>query len=285
MQRDDAGQRVLIMIDDAHVARRWKRWLSGVAEVRCCGEDDDPDAYDADVIATPAAAATRRNTAAPTAGRRECVGLIAVGPPLPVADVSLPTDVTEREFSLAVRLLLRIVRLSRQNQRVESQRRSLDRIARIDPLTGLANRREWDCRLSETLSIPDRDLCLAIIDLDHFKTVNDLQGHAAGDEVLRRAAARLQQAVRRRDLVARLGGDEFGLLLVDIHARSAATVVERALRRISRRPGDDAVAVTASAGLALRPAGSRTDALTLYRKASGALQQAKDTGRNRAVGP
>lgn len=283
MPRDHGQPSILIMVDDAHTACRWNQWLSGVADVQWCGESDDPNDYDPDVIATPAAAA-RCNAGNSTGGRRPFVGWIVVGPALAAADVSLPDDVTEREFALAARLLLRVVQLSRQNQCLESQRRSLERIARLDPLTHVANRREWDGRLREILRISDSDLCLAIIDLDHFKRVNDVQGHAAGDDLLRRAAARLRESVRQCDLVARLGGDEFGLLLRGIHRHSAANVVERARRSIAHRHRDDDPTLTASAGFTLSPAGSRADARTLYGQASAALQQAKAAGRNRAVG-
>ena len=111
------------------------------------------------------------------------------------------------------------------------------REARTDELTGLANRRAFNEILERALARrpDDRRLALLVVDLDDFKAVNDSLGHHYGDELLRLAAPRLQQAVRSGDVVARIGGDEFAVLLADADGPLAVRVAER-LRAGFRRP-------------------------------------------------
>ena len=110
------------------------------------------------------------------------------------------------------------------------RRRELERVSRTDALTGSLNRRGFEERLEGQLAQARRGahpLALVVVDLDRFKAVNDRQGHAAGDAVLRRTAAALQATVRPGDAVGRLGGDEFAVLLPGTGADGAAEVVER----------------------------------------------------------
>jgi diguanylate cyclase (GGDEF)-like protein/PAS domain S-box-containing protein len=169
----------------------------------------------------------------------------------------------------------------------KSREAELARDAATDPLTGLANRRAFDLELSRRTAAaavpgaPDAGH-VAIFDLDHFKRVNDVYGHAAGDEVLRAFAAVARARVRDGDLVARLGGEEFGIILAGSGREQARIVCDRIRQALSAsvlRIGDATIAVTASAGVAaITAGGSAADALGA---ADAALYRAKVEGRDR----
>ena len=132
-------------------------------------------------------------------------------------------------------------------------------------------------------------LCLAVIDLDHFKRVNDVHGHAVGDEVLRQAGQVISGGLREDDFVARLGGDEFGLLFSVPDEPTARAVVDRVRRGLpSGLARAGAEVVTGSAGFELTTAGATSPALPspdrLFQAADTALREAKRQGRNRTVG-
>jgi diguanylate cyclase (GGDEF)-like protein/PAS domain S-box-containing protein len=137
-----------------------------------------------------------------------------------------------------------------------------------DPLTGLANRTLFFDRLRQAMQQARRDrrqVALVMLDLDHFKAVNDRHGHQAGDEVLRRVAARLARGLRATDTVARIGGDEFAWVLPGVSGRQAAMVMlVKLLRAVPARirAGGRSIEVGVSAGLALFPDdGDEVDAL------------------------
>jgi len=138
----------------------------------------------------------------------------------------------------------------------ELQARSL---ARTDGLTGLPNRLAFNHRFSQTFAAHhahSRAFCLLFIDLDGFKLINDLQGHAAGDAVLKVVGARLVHALRSDDFVSRHGGDEFVCLLPDVSSETQATGVARKLMASVATPcrvGVRIVRVQASVGVALYP--------------------------------
>jgi diguanylate cyclase (GGDEF)-like protein len=214
------------------------------------------------------------------------VGVIRVGESDggSAADVLLPPDCTPRELCLACRLLGEIIRLRRSNQLVARAHHQLRRRAMTDPLTGLPNRHAWDDAMVAILGQGVTNLCLAILDLDHFKHVNDSDGHAAGDRVLVATGQALQESLRESDFIARLGGDEFGLLLKMPDAETANSVLERVRTRL---PGqfDDMTGrfLTASIGYHFGVAQKDT-AETLYAAASTALRTAKREGRNQTCG-
>ncbi|HUR58585.1 MAG TPA: diguanylate cyclase [Opitutaceae bacterium] len=166
---------------------------------------------------------------------------------------------------------------------------ALRRLATRDELTGLLNRRELDRVLAEererALRFGHR-LALVMVDIDHFKSINDTHGHPAGDAVLREVARRLGAEVRSVDRAARFGGEEFALVLVQTDAAGALDVARRICTAIEREPvfAGEAVAlnVTVSAGAAVLPDDGRTDA-TLVAAADKALYAAKERGRNRAL--
>ena len=160
---------------------------------------------------------------------------------------------------------------------VEAQRDRLQALAESDPLTGLANHRRFHQALQEAVA-RERAAAVVVLDLDHFKFLNDTRGHPYGDQVLRDVAAKLREAVRGPgDVVGRLGGEEFGILLAGIDAAQAFRVAERA-RALIRGLSIDGFSLDCSAGVAAWP----TDTDTPHRLldlADAALYQAKRLGR------
>jgi diguanylate cyclase (GGDEF)-like protein len=161
-------------------------------------------------------------------------------------------------------------------------------LAETDPLTGLANRRRLERDLDRLQLLADRhgtDLSLAVVDVDHFKRVNDGYGHAVGDEVLRRLATRLREAFRGEDTVARLGGEEFVVAMLGMRREDAVERLGEVLETFGGTPQDvDGALVTvgASAGVAEH----KRDGVgfeALYRAADAALRVAKASGRGRVL--
>lgn len=166
---------------------------------------------------------------------------------------------------------------------------ALRQLATRDPLTGLLNRREFDRIIGEECERALRfgdPLALVLIDLDHFKAVNDRHGHPAGDEVLREVGRRLTREVRGVDRVLRLGGEEFALVLMQTDVKEAAAVAGRACAALRREPvnvGEGrTLPITASAGVAVLPDDAGT-AASLMEAADRALYAAKAAGRDRVV--
>jgi two-component system cell cycle response regulator len=162
------------------------------------------------------------------------------------------------------------------------------RIADTDELTGLHNRRYADRHLDEHVRAGSNDVMpetgLLILDLDHFKQINDRHGHPVGDDVLRMAAGRLGAAARPGDVVARYGGEEFMVILPGVQRTLLGEVAERFRASIAEQPFDigdsQPIVLTASVGGASMPADAAT--LTeLLRIADRALYSAKSMGRNR----
>lgn len=160
-------------------------------------------------------------------------------------------------------------------------------LAVVDPLTGLNNRRYLETHLASLLDQSahnGRPLALMILDIDHFKFVNDTYGHEAGDEVLKSFAQRIKHVVRGADLVCRLGGEEFVIVMPETPLALATKVAERTLAAIQSEPfpidkAGVAIAVTTSIGLAERGGDANADAL--LRRADKALYESKSAGRNR----
>jgi diguanylate cyclase (GGDEF)-like protein len=153
-----------------------------------------------------------------------------------------------------------------------------------DGLTGLNNRRFLDevgDKLCQQTVRRGGQLGVIMLDLDHFKALNDAHGHAAGDAALRRTGQLIAEGLRRSDICCRYGGEEFALILPDCSLENAAMRAEHLRRRIEREPDAAGVPhVTASLGVAALPA-SGTSMRELLRAADEALYRAKAGGRNR----
>ena len=159
----------------------------------------------------------------------------------------------------------------------------VDRLARHDRLTGLSNRLEFDEALDREFSRAQRTgdpLSLVLVDVDHFKDVNDTHGHQVGDEVLRSIGTSLAGLVRREDVAARYGGEEFVVLLPGIETAGAAVFAERV--RVGLAEQVDIVRITVSAGVAGYPDHAQSLA-ELVGRSDAALYDAKRAGRNRVV--
>ena len=161
----------------------------------------------------------------------------------------------------------------------------LERLAQFDSLTGLPNRHLFHDRLLKTVAHARRSgepMAVLFIDLDHFKLVNDTQGHSAGDKLLKEAAARLSQCVRSGDTVGRFGGDEFGAIVSELgKPGDAGVVAQKVLDALAQPFKLDAydTYVSASIGITLFPAdGDNPEALVM--NADTAMYRAKEQGRN-----
>ena len=165
----------------------------------------------------------------------------------------------------------------------------LRQLATTDQLTGLLNRREFDRLLAEEVERAlrfEHPFVLVLLDLDHFKDINDQHGHPAGDAVLRTVAARITGAVRTIDRVARIGGEEFAVLLMETSIEQAAAAAQRLVEVVRGEPvsASDGIRlpVTISVGVAVAPTHAKESA-ALIEAADKALYAAKRAGRNRMV--
>ena len=196
--------------------------------------------------------------------------------PIPADDGSDRVDVMLNARDVTARVAA--------EQALEESRRELERLARVDALTNLANRRQFDERFSQALGRLQRHgtpVAVLCMDIDHFKRINDGHGHAAGDAVLQQFAQRLSGAVRATDLVARLGGDEFTILVESAAPGTAEAIARKIIDACNAQAldaGGTALRITTSIGIAYatRP----VDAVTLMAQADAALYAAKDAGRN-----
>lgn len=208
---------------------------------------------------------------------------------LTVASLSAPTilfaeavagkvdDAMAIAIGTLVLFTLVVCRMAELLRRVEAQAAHLNRLARIDELTGLPNRRAWKNEAEQAYRRARRDgtpLSIAILDLDHFKQFNDTYGHPAGDGLLRAAAAVWQAQFRDVDMLARYGGEEFVVLFVDARAHEVREALSRCAMTTPLRQ-------TFSGGVATWDGVESMD--ELIQRADMALYEAKRKGRNRVV--
>jgi diguanylate cyclase (GGDEF)-like protein len=173
-----------------------------------------------------------------------------------------------------------------ERKRLEAE---LEALASIDTLTRLPNRRQFMARLAEELQRVQRQMtqsaCVLMLDIDHFKQINDTYGHAGGDMALQHFAALMRSELRTIDSCGRLGGEEFAILLPGASLEAAQRIAERLRLKLAESSVEidgKSVALTASIGIALlHPADVNPDAV--LQRADAALYQAKATGRNRVV--
>ncbi len=214
---------------------------------------------------------TRSMVCVPVRVKNVCLGVLQA--------INKKTGVFNRNDAVILHALANQVAIAIENTR-------LHRDSITDGLTGLFVRRHFVTRLSEEFARSGRHvqpLSLILLDIDHFKRVNDRWGHQTGDRVLRGVARELLKATRLSDLVARYGGEEFAVILPATPEENAHMVAERLRGAIAARPVAG-VSVTASLGLAsYRGDRALADEGELIRRADQALYQAKARGRNQVV--
>ncbi|WP_260958326.1 GGDEF domain-containing protein [Pseudomonas citri] len=195
-------------------------------------------------------------------------------------------DQREQEVSARLKSLAERVALMEQDalivrENLEEQRQK----ALIDPLTGLPNRAAWSERLEHEVAQWQRQgnsLLLAMLDLDHFKRINDNYGHLAGDRVLKLIASVLRKRLRGSDFIARFGGEEFVLLIPDTPLAAGTKLAENLRAAIEACPfhfKGEPVTVTVSIGMTAFKTGENSD--SVLKRADQALYRAKNAGRNR----
>ncbi|MNZ83522.1 Response regulator PleD [compost metagenome] len=197
-------------------------------------------------------------------------------------------DRENREQEVAERLQELMARVSSMEEEAREFQASIEdqRVkALTDPLTGLPNRAGLDERLELEMERWQRyggDLLLAVLDVDHFKRINDEFGHLAGDKVLKIIATELAKRLRRTDFIARYGGEEFVMLLPSTSLENGQQLLEALRNAIADCPfhfRGKRLAITCSAGLAQFNPGDRSE--TVFERADQALYRAKRSGRNR----
>jgi diguanylate cyclase (GGDEF)-like protein len=183
-----------------------------------------------------------------------------------------------------------ILRFTWQDQLDEAAHRTLMDNAIRDGLTGASNRTYFLDQLRKEVSASIRHghaLSLALLDLDHFKAINDQHGHAAGDLVLRHFARTVNTLIRSEDTFGRIGGEEFALMLRHCPEHEAIRVMDRvreSVEHLDLMHGDTRVVVTVSIGIASLQPETATSDVTLMEQADKAMYRAKKAGRNRVVG-
>ena len=238
----------------------------------------------------------------PRMWRMVALGLVAVSAAMIGAAVFAPADfdpqIERANFIVALISLpamgMVAARLNRLRERLRSQKQALEQalqrielLATRDELTGLVNRRQMLDLLAQQHQRSVRSghsFCLAVLDIDHFKRINDSHGHPAGDQVLRQFGANAAAAIRLSDVLARWGGEEFLLMMPDTGASLARLAVERLRERTAAlRVQVDGVAlgVTLSAGVTEHRAGEPVS--ETIARADTALYAAKANGRNQVV--
>ncbi|WP_369958475.1 GGDEF domain-containing protein [Pseudomonas benzenivorans] len=194
----------------------------------------------------------------------------------------------EREQLVSGRLQTLVERVANMEQEAKGFRQHLEeqrQKALLDPLTGLPNRAAWGERLDLELARWQRyggELLLAMVDIDHFKRINDAYGHLAGDKVLKIIAGELRKRLRKIDFIARFGGEEFVLLLPSTPLAGGLQLLETLREGIAACPfhfRGERVSITLSAGISAFAAGERSD--QVLERADQALYRAKRGGRNR----
>lgn len=184
--------------------------------------------------------------------------------------------------------------IQKQQTELETKNAMLDQLASFDSLTGLKNRRAFQETVRQEFARVKRnqvDAGLIIMDLDHFKNINDKYGHPTGDKILIQIAGILQQYLRDSDSIARWGGEEFALLLPETDIKGSCEIAERVRDLIAKRKfavdgSEEIISLTASFGVAELSAGTETNEAKAsfekaYRHADRALYKAKLNGRNR----
>ena len=198
-----------------------------------------------------------------------------------LSDVTLILLMASMMGSSILSALLLGALMAREDRQIRREA-NLSDLANFDPLTKVANRRVYDEAVARLAKGPaSQPYSILIVDLDHFKSINDRYGHAAGDLVLQAVGAKLKRAAGEDATVARFGGEEFVVLLKNTPHEEATAVAEAIRHKIADWPestGEQAICVTASIGFATANRGSAPD--QVLRRADDALYDAKKSGRN-----
>ena len=178
---------------------------------------------------------------------------------------------------------LRLYRAQSSKLRREANRYRT--LATTDPLTHALNRhgfeQRWERQQADAFAQPDQALALLMVDVDHFKRINDSRGHDTGDRVLRQLVALMHKQLRSTDWLARWGGEEFAILLPSVRPGHAPVLAETIRKAIASAAFEPDLVVTVSIGVALRRAGEDVD--SLFKRADEALSKAQEAGRNQVV--
>jgi two-component system cell cycle response regulator len=207
----------------------------------------------------------------------------------------LRTDRAERQLQsedvefaeVVIRAAVAAIRRAQALETTRADNRRLEALATTDPLTRVLNRRALVERLTAEVDRArryDSGLTMLLIDVDHFKQINDTAGHLAGDSVLRQLGALLEDAVRKVDIVARYGGEEFVAILPETSSEGGVTFADRLRERIASQIFDvgveQPVHLTVSIGIATITSEHVTSTEDLFARADEALYRAKAGGRN-----
>lgn len=193
----------------------------------------------------------------------------------------------EIELEAKTRIVEMTMNLHVANEQVNAENDELKDMAYIDPLTRLGNRRQYESIAGAELNRCARlrnSFGLLVVDIDHFKKVNDTYGHAAGDAILAGVAKQLEKQIRRYDFVFRYGGEEFVVILPETTLDAGKVVAERIRVAVESHPfsfENQSIPVTISLGGAIFEAGAVVDLDSLFKLADEALYEAKEAGRNR----
>lgn len=183
------------------------------------------------------------------------------------------------------------LRQKRHYQRLQQNYERSMSLALVDPLTGAFNRRYLDAHMPKLLArgqLANKPLAVLMVDIDHFKQVNDTHGHAVGDYVLKEVVNRITMGLRPSDLIARIGGEEFAVIMPETDLPAAMHIAERLRKRIGETPIEGAergppFTITVSVGAAFTAPEAKEAPEALFRRADVALYEAKNAGRDRVV--
>lgn len=200
-------------------------------------------------------------------------------------------QLARRATALDAEVARRTAELSQANERLADAKQALEKLARLDPLTELYNRRAAEERLSAIFAAAHRQpapVALFLFDLDNFKAINDRGGHAAGDSILTATAAACRNVFRETDLIVRYGGDEFLVVftgVTDQQALNLARRLEEMIRSLPalELPGGESVRADFSGGISWSPTGVGVTVEELLHQADRALYEAKRRGRSQIV--
>lgn len=303
---DDEAASIVLVPGSVEQGVHWQGILSQAFDAQIAIEESEADVLDrasfnvADVFVVNQRLATGSDglrllsqLRARTATRQSAILLVLDGHHHDIAAKGLDlgaSDYLGTPFE-GLELVARVrsqIRRKRYSDQLRANLRDTLRLAAVDPLTGLYNRRyakRHMAQIIERANVSLSDFAVMMLDLDRFKQVNDSHGHAAGDAVLREFARRLQENVRGVDLVARMGGEEFFVAMPDVAQATANAAAERIRNAVESRPfnlrnGGADISVTVSVGVAMAHSGE-TDVPAIMHRADEALYASKRGGRNR----